>query len=272
MHGSIVVQRVGAALRWRRRRPGDNRAMKERRDERAELEARLRQLADYRAKGLIRKDEADAQQAMLQRRLLDAVMPDAPVKRVSHRTRLVAIAGMAAVVMAAASWLLWGDAGLQPRTLAVMRMMAQGRPRAAPGTGAPASTAVSGAASGASAPLLDPHAWISGRVEVAPWLARRVGPDDSVFITLRHPGEEGLPLAAVRKRADDLPIDFSLGPKDALGDPSRVTAASAPVVVEARISASGRGLAQKGDLTSETPPAPLGSTGVQVIVIRVRGD
>jgi cytochrome c-type biogenesis protein CcmI len=237
--------------------------MKERRDERAALEAKLRQLAEYRAKGLIRKEEADAQQAMLQRRLLDAVMPDAPVKRVSIRVRLVAVAGMAAVVMAAASWLLWGNAGLQPRTIAVMRMLAQGMPRPASGAGAVI------AASGASAPRLDPHAWVSGRVEVAPWLARRVGPEDSVFITLRHAGEDGLPLATVRKRADDLPIDFSLGPKDVLGDPARVTAASAPVVVEARISASGRGLAQKGDLTSETPPVPLGSTGVQVIVIRV---
>jgi hypothetical protein len=74
----------------------------------------------------------------------------------------------------------------------------------------------------------------------------------------------------VRKSVGDLPLAFSLGPRDALGDPARVTAASAPVVVEVRVSKSGRGLAQPGDLESAAPPAPLGSTGVRVVIDRVR--
>lgn len=259
--------------------------MKERKDgpdanaRQAEIEAKLRQLADYRAKGLIRAEEADAQQQMLQKRLLETVMPDAPLPRPPARARLQALGGMAAVVAVVGAWLLWGNAGLQPRTVAMLRMLAaradaaSSATTAAGGTpsasGAPMSQP-SSAASAASSAAVDPNAWVSGRLELSPALRRRVEDGDALFITLRHPGEAGLPLAAVRKRADDLPMDFSLGPKDALGDPARVTAASAPVVVEARISRSGRGLPSAGDLESDAPPAPLGSTGVRVIISRVR--
>lgn len=244
--------------------------MRDRKDRRADIEAKLRQLADYQAKGLMRADEAAAQRAVLERQLLDAVLPDAPAPKPPARARLGAAAAMVVLVGLVSAWLVWGDAGLYPRTIAMLRV-AQQRPGATGATTGASGAAAAGGPAGASsagAPV-DPHAWISGRIEVAPRLARKVADDASVFITLRHPGESGLPLAAVRKRADDLPIDFSIGPRDALGDPSRVTAASAPVVVEARVSASGRGLAQDGDLESDTPPAPLGSTGVRIVIDRV---
>ncbi len=235
-----------------------------RRDDPADIEAKLRQIADYQAKGLMRAEEADAQRAHLQRRLLDAILPDAPRPRPGARMRLGALGAMAGVVAAVAAWLLWGNAGLQPRTVEMLRIAA--RPVGGSASGAPSSTA--SGASGASAPAGDPHAWVSGTIEVPALLARRLKGDEAVFITIRHPGETGLPLAAVRKRADDLPLAFSLGPDEGVGDTARVT--GAPLVVQVLVSKSGRALPQPGDLDSETPPVPVGSTGVRVVVTHVR--
>jgi len=110
---------------------------------------------------------------------------------------------------------------------------------------------------------------ISGRIELAPALARRLDPDAAVFIVLHLPGDSGLPLAALRRRAGDLPIDVTLDAAQAVGAPERL-AAAAQVVLSARVSPSGRGLPVPGDLEGSAPPVPMGSTGVRVVIDRVR--
>ena len=220
--------------------------MTDRKDRRAELEASLRRVADYEAKGLMRHDEAAAQRQALERQLLDAVLPDAPAPRPPARARLGALAAMGVVVAVVCAWLLWGDAGLQPRTVQMLRYAARhddGQPAPAPAPAASGGGISASAAPGPGMAALPPGAWVSGRVEVVRGLSGRVSPDDAVFITMRHPGDTGMPLAALRKRADDLPVAFVLGPQEALGDASRVTGSNAPLVIEARISRSGRGLA-----------------------------
>lgn len=248
--------------------------MTDRKDRRAELEASLRRVADYEAKGLMRQDEAAAQRQALERQLLDAVLPDAPAPRPPARARLGALAAMGVVVAVVCAWLLWGNAGLQPRTVQMLRYAARhddAQPAPAPAPAASGGGISASAAPGPGAVVLPPGAWIAGRVEVARGLAGRVSPDDAVFITMRHPGDTGMPLAALRKRADDLPVAFVLGPQEALGDASRVTGSNAPLVIEARISRSGRGLASEGDLLGEVTVPGRGQAGVVVRVSRVIG-
>ena len=239
--------------------------MKDSTDRRARIEAQLRQVDDYLAKGLMRAEEAAAQRQALQRQLLEALMPDAPAPRPAWRARFGAAGAMALLVFLVFAYLMWGNAGLNVRTIEMLKVI-QHREAEASGTVAavPAATGPSGSA------VVDPSAWVGGRVELSAPLASLVAPDASVFITLRHPGEDGMPLASVRKRADDLPIDFAIGPKDALGDAARVTGSSAPVVVEVRVSNSGRGLAQPGDLEGHSEPLPVGARAILVRVARVR--
>jgi cytochrome c-type biogenesis protein CcmI len=58
-------------------------------------------------------------------------------------------------------------------------------------------------------------ATISGRVEVSPTLAAKVGPTDTVFIFARAPSGPRMPLAAMRIPASELPKEFTLD--DAMG-------------------------------------------------------
>ena len=235
-------------------------------DRLAAIEAKLRRIAEQRAQGLLKPEDADAQRAGLERQLFEAVMPDAPPPRPPARTRLAAAGAMLGLVAAVSAWLWWGYAGLNFKTVEMLRESArQDRERAA------ASLVPSGSAS--SAPVVVPaDAWVAGVVRADASLAARAARADAVFITLRHPGDDGLPLAVVRKRADDLPVAFAILPADALGDPSRVTGDARPLVLEVRVSASGRGLPEKGDLEGGPVPVRLGARDVALVVGRVRGE
>lgn len=123
---------------------------------------------------------------------------------------------------------------------------------------APAATPVA-AASGPS---------ISGRVELAPALAARAAPDDTVFVFARPAEGPRMPLAILTKKVRDLPLDFTLDDSLAMGPQARLSQA-ARVVVGARVSKSGQAMPQPGDLEGLSEPVAPGARGLRLTIAQV---
>lgn len=100
---------------------------------------------------------------------------------------------------------------------------------------------------------------IRGTVKLAPALMKQAAPEDAVFVFAR--AEEGprMPLAVLRAKASELPLDFEL---DA-GKADRL-------VVEARISKHGDAKVQSGDLIGQRNGVKSGARGVAILVDQVK--
>jgi cytochrome c-type biogenesis protein CcmH len=109
------------------------------------------------------------------------------------------------------------------------------------------------AAAAAAAPGSEVTRELTVQVALAPDLAAKASPDDTVFIYVRAAEGPGMPLAAVRKRVRDLPTSVVLGDAQSLS-PARRMSQFAEVVVGARISASGLATPAAGDLQGVHPP------------------
>ena len=149
---------------------------------------------------------------------------------------------------------------------------------AAPGTAtasAGTATAASGApASSATAPAQAPAvagtASVEGRVSLAPALAAKASPDDTVFVFARAAQGPRMPLAILRKQVKDLPFDFKLD--DAMAMSPQTKLSSVPtVIVGARISKSGNAIAQAGDLQGLSKPVDVGAKGLAIVIDEVVG-
>jgi len=251
----------------------------------AALQASLRRVDDLASKGLLREEEAEEQRRALRRRVLQAVVPDEPAPRLTSRARLWALAAMLALVAALSAYVISGRAGLRRQSLEILdaargtaAQRAAARQQRA-GGGLPvapdergvfpdevAPSAAGPAASGADAvvaPLL------TGRVSLAPGLAARAAPDDAVFIVVRLAGDPaGLPLAAIRHRVADLPVDFAVREREVVGAAQRFMQA-AHVVASARVSKTGTGHPEPGDLEGAAAPVAPWTTGVDIVIDHV---
>ncbi|HWS11779.1 MAG TPA: c-type cytochrome biogenesis protein CcmI [Rhodocyclaceae bacterium] len=120
-------------------------------------------------------------------------------------------------------------------------------------------------ASPAAAAPAQASARISGTVRLAPGLAAKAGPTDTVFVFARAPSGPRMPLAIVRKQVKDLPLEFSLDDSMAMAPNMRLS--NFPqVVVGARVSKAGSATPQPGDLEGATQPVAVGSSGVAVTI------
>jgi cytochrome c-type biogenesis protein CcmH len=138
---------------------------------------------------------------------------------------------------------------------------------AAAATAVAAATAAPPAASAQAA--AGAPASLRGRVSVAPALAARLAPDDTVFVFVRAAQGPRAPLAIVRRRAAELPFDFTLDDAQAMTPALRLSAFP-QVVVAARVSRSGDALPASGDLEGEVGPLDHRSRGVSLVLDRVR--
>jgi cytochrome c-type biogenesis protein CcmH len=109
---------------------------------------------------------------------------------------------------------------------------------------------------------------IRGRVELAPALAARASPDDTVFVFARPAEGSRMPLAILRKQVRDLPFDFTLDDSLAMSPQARLSQATA-VVVGARVSKSGQAMPQPGDLEGLSAPVAPGASGLALVIGRV---
>jgi cytochrome c-type biogenesis protein CcmH len=98
---------------------------------------------------------------------------------------------------------------------------------------------------------------VHGLVQLAPALAARVAPGDTVFIFARAAQGPRMPLAILRHQASELPIRFTLDDSTAMAAETQLSR-FAQVVVFARISRSGNALPQSGDLVGQVGPIATG--------------
>jgi cytochrome c-type biogenesis protein CcmH len=132
-------------------------------------------------------------------------------------------------------------------------------PLAAASPAPPASTSASTAAVAAGREA------VSGRVELAPALAARAAPDDTVFIFARPAEGARMPLAILKKKVRDLPLDFKLDDSLAMSPAARLSGASR-VVVGARVSKSGQAMPQPGDLEGLSASIAPGQQGLKIVI------
>jgi len=104
---------------------------------------------------------------------------------------------------------------------------------------------------------------LTGTIKLAPALAARAGPEDAVFVLARPAQGSRTPLAAVRVKVKDLPLNFSFDDSMAM-NPSAKLSDFAEVVVAARVSKSGNVVPQRGDLEGVSKPVRPGAAGVVI--------
>jgi cytochrome c-type biogenesis protein CcmH len=132
-----------------------------------------------------------------------------------------------------------------------------------PGEAAPtapvAQTAATDAAPFATASSL------SGQVSLAPALAAKAAPDDTVFIFARPAEGSRMPLAILKKQVKDLPLNFTLDDSMAMSPAAKISGAKA-IVVGARVSKSGQAMTQPGDLQGQSAVVQPGATGLKISI------
>jgi len=148
-------------------------------------------------------------------------------------------------------------------TLNKARQLAQGGMPAAPG--APAQPP--GAAPAQPPAAAPAGAVIRGTIELAPAVAARVTPQDTIFLLARG-AAGGPPVAVVRGPAGQFPLEFELSDRHAMNPNNRLSQQPAVSVV-ARISKSGQPKAQSGDLEGSVDAVKVGAQGVRLVIDRV---
>ena len=109
---------------------------------------------------------------------------------------------------------------------------------------------------------------VSGEVRIAPALAKRIAPGDTLFIYAKAVDGPPMPLAILRKTAADLPTPFKLDDSMAMTPAGRISAFP-EVVVSARVSKSGNAIPQSGDLEGSSRPLKVGTKGATIVIDRV---
>lgn len=124
----------------------------------------------------------------------------------------------------------------------------------------PAAVAKAPAANGARFRL-------AGKVSLAPALAAKAAPDDTVFIFARALTGPPRPLAVMRRQVKELPVDFTLDDSNAMMAQADL-ASVGEVVVGARVSHSGTALPRSGDLEGLSQPVKIGASGIRIVIDR----
>jgi cytochrome c-type biogenesis protein CcmH len=116
-----------------------------------------------------------------------------------------------------------------------------------------ASTQVAGAAT------------LSGTVSLAPQIAAKARPGDTLFIYARAEKGSRMPLAILSKPFRELPMTFTLDDSSAMMPGTKLSGAD-KVMVVARISRSGNASAQSGDLEGVVGPIHPGRKNIELEV------
>lgn len=108
---------------------------------------------------------------------------------------------------------------------------------------------------------------VSGNVFVAPALAARLKPDDTLFVFARAANGPKMPLAIINAKASSLPMKFTLSDDMAM-TPTMKLSSFERVQIVARISKSGGAAPQSGDFEGISAPITVGTSGLRVVIDR----
>lgn len=108
---------------------------------------------------------------------------------------------------------------------------------------------------------------ISGQVTIAPGLAAKGSPTDTLFVFAREMNGPPMPVAIVRATKKDLPFTFRLDDSTS-PMPSRKLSDIGSVVIVARLSKSGEAMPRSGDLQGTSQPVKPGVSGMTVTIDR----
>jgi cytochrome c-type biogenesis protein CcmH len=95
--------------------------------------------------------------------------------------------------------------------------------------------------------------------------AREIGPDATVFIIARDPAQPSPPIAALRRKASELPLRVALGDVDAMM-PGRLLSAYDTLEIVARASVSGEPLEQAGDWYGERTISTADTRAINIVI------
>jgi cytochrome c-type biogenesis protein CcmH len=135
----------------------------------------------------------------------------------------------------------------------------------------PSQLAARPAAKLGTAPAATGAATVSGVVKLAPALAGKAAPDDTVFVYARAAQGSRMPLAILRKQVKDLPLSFTLDDSMAMSPAARLSSAQ-QVVISARISKRGEAMPQPGDLQGQSAPVAPGASGLAIEIGQIVGQ
>ncbi|MCH8335579.1 MAG: hypothetical protein IIC61_06770 [Proteobacteria bacterium] len=106
---------------------------------------------------------------------------------------------------------------------------------------------------------------VTVRVSLGESAINAVQADSTVFIIARDPAQPSPPIAAVRRRAAELPAYVAIGDADAM-IPGRVPSGFARLEIIARVSMSGQPIAQSGDWFGQQIISTAESSEVSIII------
>jgi cytochrome c-type biogenesis protein CcmH len=106
---------------------------------------------------------------------------------------------------------------------------------------------------------------LSGRVSIDPAVHAQIGPKDVVFVYATPTDGQKMPLAIVRKMADQLPFDFVLDDSTAM-NAARPLSSETNVVLKVRVSKSGDATTRSGDWLGELKNVAVGSRNLKLVV------
>lgn len=125
------------------------------------------------------------------------------------------------------------------------------------GAASPPARVASGAASS-----------LKGSIVLADRLKARVSANDALFVFARPADGSRMPVALMRRRAGELPIEFELDDSMAMVPEARLSQ-QGRVVVGARISKRGDATPAAGDLQGFSVPVAVGSQGLRIEISEV---
>lgn len=115
------------------------------------------------------------------------------------------------------------------------------------------------------APVAAAGAKVAGVVEIDPKLRAEVGPGDTLFVFARAVDGPKMPVAMMRKKVSDLPLQFSLDDSMSMTPQFKLSSVG-KVIIGARVSRSGDALARAGDFEGLSQAVAVGAGNVKVVI------